>query len=61
MAVRYSDGTGKHLQALSTDEWPLSGVEDGATLHVVDSGEEYVFHDGAWEKDLRRIAALRAV
>lgn len=50
----------QRFQALSTDEWPASPPE-GSTLHVIDTGEEYVFHDGTWEKDLRRIAALQAV
>jgi hypothetical protein len=51
----------KHLQCLSTDEFPLTDVPEGSTMHVVDTGEEYVFFDGVWEKDLRLIAALRAV
>ena len=50
----------QRFQALSADEWPTSPPE-GATLHIIDTGEEYVFFDGTWEQDLRRIAALRAI
>lgn len=30
---------------------------DGSTFHVIDNGEEWVMHDGTWEKDLRAIKA----
>jgi hypothetical protein len=60
MAVTLSDNTGKRLQGLSTDDKPMD-VSDGSTFHAIDTGEEYIFHDGMWEKDLRLIAALGAV
>jgi len=47
--------------ALSSDSWPTSGVTEGSTLHVIDTGEEYIFHDDAWETDLRRIHAMTMV
>jgi hypothetical protein len=50
----------KRYQGLSSDEKP-SSVAEGSTFHIVDTGETYVFHNGAWERDLRLIAALRAV
>lgn len=34
---------------------------EGATLHIIDTGEEYIFHDGMWMQDLRRIYALQQV
>lgn len=58
MAVTLSDATGKRLQGLSSDDKPLD-VDDGTIMHVVDTGEEYIFYDGAWEIDKRRIYALR--
>jgi hypothetical protein len=50
----------QNYQGLSTDTKPTAPPE-GSTYHVIDTGEEYVFYDGTWEPDLRRIAALRAV
>jgi len=50
----------QRFQGLSTDTKPESPPE-GSTLHVIDSGEEYVFYDGTWEQDLRMITALGAV
>lgn len=51
----------RQWQGLSTDEKPTTDVTEGSTYHSVDTGEEYVFHNGMWERDLRRIAALQAV
>jgi len=50
----------QRFQGLSTDDKPTTPPE-GSTYHAIDTGEEYVFFDGTWEQDLRRIAALRAV
>lgn len=44
--------------ALSSDAWPTAPPE-GSTLHVVDTGEEYIWFDGAWERDLRMITAIK--
>ena len=52
--------TAQRFQGLSTDEKPASPPE-GSTLHIIDTGEEYIYHDGTWEDDLRMIAAMRAV
>lgn len=60
MAVTAAGGTYYHLQGLSTDDKPLD-VQDGATFHVIDTGEMYVFHDGMWEVDLRQARALGAL
>lgn len=49
--------TEEQWQCLSTDPFP-SGVCDGAVLHLIDTGEQYVFHDGMWESDLRDVAFL---
>ena len=39
----------------------IPNAVEGATLHIVDTGEEYVFHDGTWMPDLRRLYALKQV
>lgn len=31
----------------------LSQEKEGATLHIIDTGEEYIIFDGAWESDKR--------
>jgi len=51
----------KRWQGLSTDTKPSTDVPEGSTFHAIDTGEEYVYYDGAWEQDIRMIAALRAV
>ena len=55
MAVKLATSSQKY-QGLSSDEQPL-GAADGATYHVVDTGEVYIFHDGLWTPDLRAARA----
>lgn len=57
MSVENADGTGKRLQCVSSDPMPTDS-ENGTTLHIIDTGEMYVRHDGGWEPDLRLIYAL---
>ena len=47
------------LNALSTDD--LADAPEGSTCHFIDTGEKYIFHNGAWEEDLTLIAALKRV
>lgn len=52
------------LQGLSSDAPPTtlaSGalLPDGSTLHLVDTGERFVFHAGDWLPDLRAARALK--
>jgi hypothetical protein len=42
----------------STDVKPANAPE-GSEFHAVDSGEEYVYHNGMWVQDLRRINAIK--
>lgn len=46
---------------LSSDAFPSSGVTEGSTIHIVDTGEEYIYHNGTWETDHRRAYALGMV
>lgn len=32
---------------------------EGSEYHVIDTGEEFVFFNGMWEQDLRRINAIQ--
>ncbi len=47
------------LQGLSSDAKP--GGPNGATFHVIDTGEEYVCHENVWQRDLRLTTALAQV
>lgn len=49
----------KRWQGLSSDAKPSTDVPEGSTFHVIDLGEEYIYVDGTWERDLRMITALR--
>jgi len=59
MTIKAIGSTYFHFQGLSTDVKPMD-VKEGATFHVIDTGEEFIFYDGAWEYDLRRIRAMQA-
>lgn len=41
----------------SSDEKPTTAPE-GSEFHAVDTGEEFIFHNGMWVQDLRRINAI---
>ena len=45
----------------SSDIKPSSGVQEGSTFHAVDTGEEYIYHNGMWVEDLRLRYALRTI
>lgn len=49
-----------HYQGLSGDTKPASPPA-GSTYHAVDTGEEWVYLDGMWERDLRLAKALEIV
>jgi hypothetical protein len=49
----------KRWQGLSTDDKPSTDVPEGSTYHAIDTGAQYVYHDGTWKEDLRQIYALR--
>ena len=42
----------------SSDEKP-ENMPEGSELHLIDTGEEYVLHNGMWCQDLRRINAIK--
>ena len=58
MAILSVGASNFKLQGLSTDDKPMD-VDNGAELHIIDTGEKYVFHDGMWEPDLRLTWALQ--
>jgi len=46
---------------ISSDAKPSSGVSEGSTFHCIDTGEEFIYHNGMWEDDLRLRNALKEV
>lgn len=61
MTIERVGGANLHLQGLSSDDKPLEDILPGATFHAIDTGETFIFHDGAWHQDLRQIYAQRAL
>jgi len=59
MAVKLVTNAKKY-QCLSSDEMP-EGPPEGSTLHIVDTGETYVFVDGIWTYDLRLSTAIKQI
>jgi len=58
MAIRFI-ATIQKYQCLSSDVKPTpADVPEGSTLHIIDTGEQYVVHDKAWESDKRMAYAL---
>ena len=47
----------QRFQGLSTDDKP-SSPREGSTYHSVDTGEEWVFMNGMWERDLRTAGTI---
>ena len=45
----------------SSDTKPNSGVPEGSTIHYIDTGEEFIYHNDMWEPDRRLINALKQV
>ena len=35
-------------------------VPEGSEFHAVDTGEEFLYHNGMWVQDLRKINAIKA-
>ena len=58
MAVLIKNDRAVDYIGLSSDEYPVNVIE-GSTLHMVDTGEQFVSHEGIWEEDLRLIYAIK--
>ena len=60
-----SGGGPQRFTGISSDPMPAAGeiskYPDGSTLHFVDTGEDFVWHDGMWEEDVRLQTALKNV
>lgn len=57
MTVRQVTQNDIVFQGLSSDSKP--GGPNGATFHVLDTGEVFVCHEGVWSLDLRLAMAMK--
>ena len=42
------------------DQVTIDNVKEGSTFHAVDTGAQYIYHNGGWAPDLRDIYSLKA-
>ena len=60
MAIRNVGSPIHCYLVLASDAKPDPNDEpEGSTLHIVDTGEQYIVYDGAWEPDKRLTYALK--
>jgi len=60
MTVRF-EGSTKRFNGQEGDQVTISDPSEGSTFHAVDTGAQYVYHNGGWAEDLRLIYALTYV
>lgn len=61
MTVCAVGSMGNKWQGQEGDQMTIEDVEEGATFHAVDTGAQYVYHDGGWAPDRRLIYAQQQV
>ena len=61
MAVKENGQVVYNWNGSSSDVKPTSGVPEGSTFHVVDTGKMYFFHNDMWVPDLRVMWAMQNV
>ena len=59
MAVKLETNI-QRFNMISSDVKPENPPE-GSTVHIIDTGEKFIFHDGTWEDDLSLIYAFNAI
>lgn len=57
MAVKFIARSIKKWIGLASDTKPSSDVPEGSEFHEIDTGMEFLYYNGAWWQDLRRLAA----
>jgi len=57
MAV-YTVTTKNYYIGLSSDKKPLTPVYNGSEFYEIDTGNNYIWYDGAWVGDLRLVSAF---
>ncbi len=60
MAVK-KETTISRWNCISSDPKPTEDVPEGSTIHYIDTGEKFIYHNGMWEDDLSLIYALNAI
>ena len=51
----------QRFNMISSDTRPTEDVPEGSKVHYIDTGEKYIYHDGAWEQDRSLIYAINAI
>ena len=59
MAVLKTGERKEEYLCLSGDVKPTTGISIGTMITEVDTGAQFVFYMGTWEKDLRLIHAIQ--
>lgn len=61
MTVCAVGSMGNKWQGQDGEQVTLENVDEGTTFHAVDTGAQYVYHNGGWAEDLRLIYASQHV
>ena len=51
----------KHWQGPDGEHLEITTADSGSTYHALNTGAQYIFHNGGWVEDLRQIYALTHV
>ena len=54
----YLETTKQRWNGVAADVKPTTAKE-GSEFHAVDTGEEFIYHNGMWVQDLRKINAIK--
>jgi len=52
------EATKQRWNGAASDAKPTAAPE-GSEFHAVDTGEEFIYHNGMWIQDLRKINAIK--
>jgi len=52
------ESTKQRWNGAAADAKPTTASE-GSEFHAVDTGEEFIYHNGMWVQDLRKINAIK--
>lgn len=55
------ESTSRRYSGQEGDQVTITDAPEGSTFHAVDTGAQYVYHNGGWAEDLRLIYALTHV
>ncbi len=47
--------TTHHFNGQDGEQLSITDATEGSTFHAVDTGRQYIYHNGGWAEDLRDI------